>query len=258
MPYAELLAKRIYFEVHGVGDPLVMIHHGFGRTKTWDKIYPAMVEAGYRVVMYDRRGYGQSERDADFKEFSFSEKLCSESVKELSHLVEYLEIRSFHIVAQCEGGVIGLEYASRYPERVKTIVVSSTLCCSTDSILRFMELKNLKPFHEIESDLREKLLKWHGKTYAETFYNDQFRVGGGAYGTGVFDLRSTLPYVKCAVLVLYPDRSHLFGVEQGVTMYRHLPKGELAVIPNCGHNTYEQRPQEYVHYILGFLKRYGF
>jgi pimeloyl-ACP methyl ester carboxylesterase len=64
--------------------------------------------------------------------------------------------------------------------------------------------------------------------------------------------------VSCPALVLYPDRSFLFDVEQGVTLYRHLPKGELAILPNCGHNTYEEQPEEYIRIILSFLKRHNF
>jgi pimeloyl-ACP methyl ester carboxylesterase len=56
--------------------------------------------------------------------------------------------------------------------------------------------------------------------------------------------------------VLYPDRSFLFGVEQGVTFYRLLPRGELAVLPKCGHNTYDQKPEDYVREILAFLDRH--
>ncbi|MGM0427372.1 MAG: alpha/beta fold hydrolase [Thermodesulfobacteriota bacterium] len=65
-----------------------------------------------------------------------------------------------------------------------------------------------------------------------------------------------MPSVTCPTLVLYPDRSGLFEVEQGMAFYRHLPYGELAVLPMCGHNTYEQQPGEYVHVILGFLRRH--
>jgi pimeloyl-ACP methyl ester carboxylesterase len=58
--------------------------------------------------------------------------------------------------------------------------------------------------------------------------------------------------------VLYPDRSFLFDVEQGVAFFRHLVSGELAVLPKCGHNTYEYRPNEYVRQVLAFLKRHGY
>jgi pimeloyl-ACP methyl ester carboxylesterase len=67
-----------------------------------------------------------------------------------------------------------------------------------------------------------------------------------------------VPSVSCPALVLYPDRSFLFPVEQGVSFYRHLPKGELAVLPNCGHNTYEHRPKDYVRHVLQFYRRHDF
>ena len=66
----------------------------------------------------------------------------------------------------------------------------------------------------------------------------------------MFDLRPTLELVNCPTLVLYPDRSFLFEVEQGVAFYRHLPKGELAVLPNCGHNTYDEQPEQYGSHIV--------
>ncbi len=45
-------------------------------------------------------------------------------------------------------------------------------------------------------------------------------------------------------------------VEQGVESYRNLPEGELAVIPDCGHNTYEEKPEEYLMFVLDFLRRH--
>jgi pimeloyl-ACP methyl ester carboxylesterase len=59
----------------------------------------------------------------------------------------------------------------------------------------------------------------------------------------------------CPSLVIYPDRSFIFEVEQGLAFYRHLLDGELMVLPNCGHNTYEERPAEYLQAILDFHAR---
>lgn len=256
MPFEDVNGIKIYYEIHGDGDTIVVLHHGFGCTKMWKDIYPSFVEKGYRVVMYDRRGYGQSERGADFEEFYVSDRFCPESVKELAMLREILDIDSFHIVGQCEGGVIGVKYAVKYPQEVKTIVVSSTQCYSTMSMPELNSLKFPKPFRDLDPDVRENFIDWHGADYVESFF-DQFRKYGGAYGTGFFDLRHLLPSVTCPTLVLYPDRSSIFDVEQAVAFYRHLPRGELAVLPSCGHNTYEQQPEEYVRCVLNFLKRHN-
>ncbi len=257
MPFEDVNGIKIYYEIHGDGDTIVVLHHGFGCTKMWKDIYPSFVEKGYRVVMYDRRGYGQSERGADFDEFYVSDRFCPESIKELAMLREILDIDSFHIVGQCEGGVIGVKYAVKYPQEIKTIVVSSTQCYSTMSMHELNSLKFPKPFRDLEPEVRENFIDWHGADYVESFF-DQFRKSGGAYGTGFFDLRHLLPSVTCPTLVLYPDRSSIFDVEQAVAFYRHLPRGELAVLPSCGHNTYEQQPEEYVRFVLNFLKRHGY
>ncbi len=207
--------------------------------------------------MYDRRGYGKSEKGEDFEEFYVSDRYCPESVDELAKLKEVINLNSFHIIGQCEGGVIGVEYAVKYPEQVKTMVISSTQCYSKMSMVEFNRMLFPKTFDELEPEVREKLIYIQGEEHAGPFYNI-FRQYGGAYGRDVFDLRGLLPQVKCPTLVLYPDRSILFEVEQAVEFYRHLQKGELAVLPKCGHNTYEEQPEEYVRNVLNFLKRHGF
>jgi pimeloyl-ACP methyl ester carboxylesterase len=257
VPFTDINGLKLFYEIHGDGDTMVLLHHGFGCTKMWKDIYPAFVEKGYRVVLYDRRGYGQSEKGHDFQAFYESEKFLPESVEELALLRDLFNIDSFHIVGQCEGGVVGIDYAIQYPQHVKTITVSSTQCFSTMSMAEFNALKMPNPFRDLEPEIREKLAQWHGKDHAESFYN-QFRTYGGAYGTGFFDLRDVLPLVPCPALVLYPDRSFLFDVEQGVALYRHLPKGELAILPHCGHNTYEEQPEGYIRTILDFFRRHNF
>ncbi len=257
MPFADINGRNIYYETHGDGDTIVFLHHGFGCTRMWKKIYPPFVEKGYRVVLYDRRGFGQSEKDPDFPEFYESDRYRSESVEELALLSDLLDIDSFHLVGQCEGGVIAIDYAVKRPQHVKSITISSTQCYSEITMVEFNAEKFPKPFCDLEPEIREKLIDWHGKDYVESFHK-QFCNFGGAYGKGFFDLRGLLPSVTCPALVLYPDRSILFDVEQGVAFYRHLPRGELAVLPHCGHNTYEEQPEHYIRLILNFLKRHNF
>ncbi|UCG64017.1 MAG: alpha/beta hydrolase [Deltaproteobacteria bacterium] len=254
MPFTKINGRDIYYETHGDGDTIVLLHHGFGCTKMWQDIYPALIKEGYRVIMYDRRGYGRSEKDANFHEFYEGDEFRAESVKELATLTEILNINSFDIIGQCEGGVIGIDYAVKNPDQVNGLVVSSTQCYSPVTMAELNRQKFPKAFSDLDSGLRQKFIDWHGMDNAEPFYN-QFRTCGGAYGKGIFDLRGLLPSVACPTLVLYPDRSFLFDVEQAVAFYRHLPEGALAILPGCGHNTYEERPQEYVQLVLEFLKR---
>lgn len=254
MPYLSIGKLPVYYELHGDGETMILLHHGFGCTKMWKGIYPALVAAGYRVLLYDRRGYGRSEAGEDFEEFYIGDGFRSQSVLELAELKAQLEIGPCHLVGQCEGGVIAVDYAARFPEDVKSLVTSSTQCFSPAPMIDFNPTKFPKGFDELDAQVQEKFFQWHGRDRAGFCY-DLFRRFGGAYGKDHFDLRPTLNQVICTALVIYPDRSAIFEVEQGVAFYNNLVLGELLVLPDCGHNTYEERPEDYVEAILHFQQR---
>ena len=254
MPYFNANGISAYYEIHGSGEPLLLLHHGTGCTQMWEKLLPGFASR-YQVILYDRRGFGKSDRGENFEDYYLGDDYCEQSVMELSALLDHLNIRKdLSMVGQCEGGAIAFHYAAQNPGKVNAVVSSSTLCYSKVTVYDLCKGKVFSSFDEAEPDFQKKMTLWHGEAYAPELYS-LFLKMGGAYGAGVFDLREVLHKVQCPALVLYPDRSGLFEVEQGVLMYRALPKGELAVLPNCGHNTYAQQPEDYQRLILSFLER---
>ncbi|HEX2964885.1 MAG TPA: alpha/beta hydrolase [Syntrophorhabdaceae bacterium] len=253
MPYIEKDSLEVYYEEYGDGETIILLHHGFGCGKIWKAIYPHLVIHGHKVVVYDRRGFGKSDGGLDFDAFYESDCYRSYSVEELNQLMDTLGIDQCHLIGQCEGGVVAIDYAIRYPMRVKTLTAASTQCFSDVPMTTLNARKFPRDFMSLEPALQAKMIEWHGEM-AEVRYN-KFAECGGAYGSGIFDLRQILPLVDCPSLVLYPDRSSIFDVEQAISFYRHLSKGELAVFPRCGHNTYEQRPEDYIRTVLDFIAR---
>jgi pimeloyl-ACP methyl ester carboxylesterase len=253
MPFITVHGLKLCYEMQGEGETIVLLHHGFGCLKMWKEISPPLVQAGYRVLLYDRRGFGRSERPPDFMGFYVGDRFRRENVNDLEGLLAALGIGPCHLVGQCEGGVVAVEYAALHPEQVRSVVTSSTQCYSTVPMTELNRAKFTRSFDELDPQLRARYLDWHGEEAKILF--EQFRSFGGEYGTGFFDLRESLRAVTCPALVLYPDRSFLFDVEQGVAFYRHMPFGELMVLPNCGHNTYEERPGDYVRGVLDFQQR---
>ncbi|MCF8033859.1 MAG: alpha/beta hydrolase [Desulfarculaceae bacterium] len=255
MAWLELDGRRVYYEEHGEGPLVILLHHGFSSCEMWRGLLPHLVMAGHRVVMYDRRGYGRSEAGDGFREFYFSDGFRPAAVEELAGFMAALELGPAHLVGQCEGGVVALDAAAARPELVKSLCAASTQCHSPYAMPQFNREKFPTPYAEVDPSVKNKMIKWQGEENAEERF-ELFRYMGGAYGCGDFDLRPLLPSVTAPALVLYPDRSALFPVEQGVAMYRGLPLGELAVIPSCGHNSYDNRPTEYLRILLGFLRRH--
>jgi pimeloyl-ACP methyl ester carboxylesterase len=255
MAFRTFNRSTIYYEDHGHGDDsIILMHHGFGSSKIWSDIYPRLVDQGFRVVFFDRRGFGQSEEGDGFQElYEDGRRYRTDSVLELNELKAFLKIGPCHLVGQCEGGVIGVDYAGTYPNEVRSLTLASTQCFSKTTMKEAGDTALAATFALLDPKLQLKMIDWHGER-AQVRY-ERILGAGGAYGVGYFDLRPALPAVHCPTLVLYPDRSAIFEVEQGVELYRHLPKGELAVLPHCGHNTYEYRPDDYIRILLDFIAR---
>jgi pimeloyl-ACP methyl ester carboxylesterase len=256
MPFLAVDGRQVYYEIHGQGDPLVLLHHGFGSTQMWDELVPPLASAGWRVLLYDRRGYGRTEPGPDYRAFYESPDFRDYMVWEMGQVWDALGLESAHLAGQCEGGVTSVDFAAAHPGRVRSLVLGSVQTWSLKDMPRFNAEKFPKAWEELDPKLAAKFRKWHGEHWARELY-EMARTQGGAYGTGYFDLRPRLARVEQPALVIYPDRSALFEVEQGVAMYRALARGQLAVMAKCGHNTYEQRPAEYLRLMTEFHQRLG-
>ena len=87
---------EIYYEDHGAGQPVVLIHGYPLSGRAWDKQVPALLEAGYRVITYDRRGFGKSSQPAtgyDYDTFA----------ADLHTLLEHLDLRDAVLVGHSMG-----------------------------------------------------------------------------------------------------------------------------------------------------------
>ncbi len=103
---------EIYYEDHGAGQPVVLIHGYPLSGRGWDKQVPALLEAGYRVITYDRRGFGKSSQPAsgyDYDTFA----------ADLNTLLEHLDLRDAVLVGHSMGTGEVTRYLGRYgPARV--------------------------------------------------------------------------------------------------------------------------------------------
>jgi pimeloyl-ACP methyl ester carboxylesterase len=108
VPEAEVNGVRIYYELEGSGEPLVLVHGSWGDARAWGLMTPALTQS-HRVLAYDRRGHSRSERPD-------AQGSIHEDGDDLAGLLEALDVRPAHVVASSWGGNIALGLASRRPE----------------------------------------------------------------------------------------------------------------------------------------------
>jgi non-heme chloroperoxidase len=98
---------EIYYEDHGAGQPVVLIHGYPLSGRAWDKQVPVLLDAGYRVITYDRRGFGKSSQPAsgyDYDTFA----------ADLNILLEHLDLREAVLVGHSMGTGEVTRYLGRY------------------------------------------------------------------------------------------------------------------------------------------------
>lgn len=108
----------LYYEVHGEGEPLVLLH-GFGSsTRDWELQIPLFAER-YQVIAIDFRGFGRSSRDRG--PFSV-EQFAADTVAILDHL----GVGSFRLLGYSMGGATAFQIGVDSPERLKRLILVNT------------------------------------------------------------------------------------------------------------------------------------
>ena len=113
MPETEANGVRLYYEIHGGGEPLVLVHGSWGDATRWRSVVPGLAES-FRVLVYDRRGHSRSERPD-------SPGSVDEDGDDLAALLETLDLAPAHVVTNSYGGNIALRLATRRPEIFRSL-----------------------------------------------------------------------------------------------------------------------------------------
>jgi non-heme chloroperoxidase len=113
---------ELYYEDHGSGQPVVLIHGYPLSGASWEKQVPVLLGAGYRVITYDRRGFGKSSQPTEGYNYdTFAE--------DLHHLIAQLKLRDFTLVGFSMGGGEVARYVGKYGSKgvSKAVIISSVV-----------------------------------------------------------------------------------------------------------------------------------
>jgi non-heme chloroperoxidase len=109
----------LYYEDHGSGQPVVLIHGYPLSGASWEKQVPALLNAGHRVITYDRRGFGKSSQPTTGYNYdTFAE--------DLRKVIQHLELRDFALVGFSMGGGEVARYLGKYGSKdvSKAVIIS--------------------------------------------------------------------------------------------------------------------------------------
>jgi len=105
--YAALPGVKLWFvDTGGAGVPIVLLHPNTGTVEIWAPQIAGFAQAGYRVIAFDRRGWGKSTPDPA------TGPQPGSIAEDLHALVEHLKLDKFHLLGVAGGGFSVLDYAA--------------------------------------------------------------------------------------------------------------------------------------------------
>jgi pimeloyl-ACP methyl ester carboxylesterase len=115
--YAEVNGINLYFETHGSGRPLILLHGGLGSGEMFGPVIPALAER-HRVIAVDLQGHG---RTADIDR-PIDIQLMADDI---AALIDHLGLDKPDLVGYSLGGGVALQTAAKYPAKVGRLVAAS-------------------------------------------------------------------------------------------------------------------------------------
>jgi pimeloyl-ACP methyl ester carboxylesterase len=240
----------------GSGAAVVFIHAATGSSRVWEFQRPAFEARGYRVITYDRRGFGRSTIDT-------SGPQPGTGADDLRALLDYLKIDRVHLVGTAAGGFVAWDFALSFPERLRSLVVASSIGGVQDE--SYLELgRRMRPpeFAAMPPDIRELGPSYRASNAAGWERWKELEHTARPNGTPpaqTFRNRVTfaaLETIKVPTFLLTGD-ADLFAPPAIMRMFAARVKGaQSTVIAEAGHSAYWEQPEAFNKAVLDFIAKH--
>jgi pimeloyl-ACP methyl ester carboxylesterase len=257
--HADLPGVRIWYrDTGGTGVPVVLLHATTGSSRVWEYQFPAFTENGFRVIAYDRRGFGRSVIDPAGAQ-------PGTGADDLQSLMNHLRIDRFHLVGTAGGAIVALDYALSFPERLRSLVVASSIGGAQDE--EFLALgRRIRPspqFEQLPPEFRELGPSYRAANPEGTRrwveLEHVSRPAGPVAPPQTMRNRVTfslLEGIKVPTLLLTGD-ADLFAPPFVLRLYAaRIKKAEAVIVPEAGHSAYWEQPEVFNRAVLGFIRKH--
>ena len=238
---ADINGIRIYYEIHGEGEPLLLLHGGLGHAGHWSGQIPALAEK-YRVVAMDGRGHGRS---------SFGDKPIGYELMmgDVVGLMDHLGIERADVLGWSDGGNIVLYLAANHPERLNKVIAYGA---------------NYSPAG-VRSDVgtNAAITAYVGKAAADyqtlapapERWEEFMGNIGNMWATEPNFTAEQLGAITTPILVLVGQAEEAIYDEHTREMAALIPSAELRTMEGTGHFAHWEKEEEFNQIVLDYLGR---
>jgi pimeloyl-ACP methyl ester carboxylesterase len=252
---ASVPGVRLWFtDTGGTGESIVLMHAITGTSESWSPQIEAFSRAGYRVIAFDRRGWGRSETDAA------TGPQPGSASDDLHALADHLSLGRFHLVGVAGGGFVALDYAAAHPERLSSLIVGASTGSVTDKevqdVIARIEIPGIR---SLPGHFREVGASYRGTNPEGTKRWLEIEEHARQAGAPTQPLRSPNTYAKLATitartLVVAADADLIAPPGLMKLWARHVKGAQWTTVPDAGHSIAWEQPAIFNDIVLKFLK----
>lgn len=237
---------QIYVETHGpaADPPVVLLHHGLGAASSWKGQMPALAEAGFRVVAYDRWGHGKSDPRPTFGMPFFEDDLA-----DLESILNELNIPRATLIGHSDGGKIAMYFAAASPERVTCMVIVASHI--------YIEAKMQPGIEAVRRDytqdfrFQENMRRVHGDKAMALFLG--WYEGWTKLDNLAWDMRSSIKGITCPTLVVQGYEDEHATPQHARDIAASIPNAALWLVPGAGHMLPQDCAEEFNREVIQFI-----
>ena len=235
---------RIYFEVHGTGEPVMLLHGFSGSSLDWAAVIEEW-RSSFQLIVPDLRGHGRSSVPA--KPFRHQD-----AAHDMLALLDHLKLDSCQALGVSGGGNVLLHIATMQPDRLQAMVLVSAT--------PYFPAQARPIMRRYPESLPES--QWEYLRSRHAGGDAQIKAileSAGAFADSFDDMNFTPPLlstIQARTLIVQGDRDPLYPVELSMEMAKAIPHSSLWIIPNAGHGpVLGERWPEFLKVAADFLKR---
>lgn len=264
----------------GKGTALIVLHGGPGLSQDYLLPHLSKLAKNHFVIFYDQSGCGRSERKKDAKDIDLNV-----FIDDLEVIRHHFGLEKISVLGHSFGGFIAMQYAIAHPEVIDQLVLLNSMPSSSRDFAQFTEeyarrvtpfmeelelIQASKAFQEGDSKTLARYLRIIFQTYSavpETVdqlnlyalpqANKNFikisEVFSQTLFSKFFDLGSHLKNLSCKTLIIHGDKDPI-PVSTARTLHKNIKNSKFAVIKDCGHFPFVEKPEELFQILDEFLE----
>jgi pimeloyl-ACP methyl ester carboxylesterase len=248
--------KLWYTDTGGKGVPIILLHANTGTSASWTPQDQAFARAGYRVIAFDRRGWGKSVADP------VSGPQPGSVAGDLDALVTYLKLDKFYLLGVAGGGFAALDYAAWHQEHLRGLIVAASTGSFSEPVMTdFTNRIAIPGLDKLPGQYIELGLSYRGTNPEGTTRWVDIEEHAHQPGAPSQPLRTPNTFAKVEtitvpMLVICADADLYAPQALMRTWAAHIKHHDWVVIDDAGHSVAWEKPDAFNAAVLRFLRQH--